>query len=77
MSTRRPRKRAFARAALGGNTTMTLADAKGANIRNVLPSSVSPRRVDSALNLPRRAEKPADSTTMRSPAAEFVGIITR
>jgi hypothetical protein len=28
------------------------------------------------LELPRRAESPADSTTMRSPEAAFVGMIT-
>jgi hypothetical protein len=56
---------------------MTLPAANGANVRTVLRKSVTPRILDNAFGVPRRAEKPADSTTMRSvgPAAAFVDIM--
>ena len=56
---------------------MILPIVNGANIRTVLRSSVMPRILDRALELPRRVEKPAESTTMRGMgrAAAFVGIM--
>ncbi len=54
---------------------MTGASVNGARVRTVLRSSVTPRILDKALGLPSLAEKPADRTTRRTPAAEFVDII--
>ncbi len=74
-STRSPRSSVRALTARGGRTTMTRAAANGANVRTVLRKSVTPRILAKALGLPSRAEKPADRTTRRTPAAAFVGII--
>ena len=54
---------------------MTGAAVKGATVRRVRRSSVTPRILDTALDRPKRAEKPAANTTMRSPEAAFVGIM--
>jgi hypothetical protein len=54
---------------------MTRAAANGANVRTVLRNRVTPRILAMALELPSRAEKPADRTTRRTPAVAFVGII--
>lgn len=55
---------------------MILPADKGLSARTVLRSSVTPRILARALALPRRVEWPAESTTMRSPGAAFVGIMT-